>query len=206
MQREIILVLGKSGSGKTVWVRNEIQSKRRLFVFDIKRQFSDAGVCIYDMPSLAEYLYSNHRGRFRIIYQPEIVFDDRVDIAKEQFKDVCRGLHNVSDFYFVVDEVDRVLPESKNDRVFWDNFVNRGRHESVSIMTTTIRYTDVTRGMTSNYDRLILFRTQEPNDIRYFQTHLGDRAKDLPSLPLYHYIEKRSDEPDVHIQRPVHLA
>ncbi len=64
------LIIGKTGSGKTVKALNLIKDRPRVVIFDtLGHDYSD-GVVFYDLAALAAFWRRVYRGRFRLIYRP----------------------------------------------------------------------------------------------------------------------------------------
>lgn len=198
MANKILAILGRKGSGKTYLARQMINKAPRLIVFDPQRQFTDCGVVIEDRLSLAEYIAAISGGDFRIIYQP--VFDVRgdEDLIQVEFSFICRCVGRMSSLVFVIDEFDRCIGRDYTMK----NLIQTGRHAGISIIATTIRYTDATRDFTAQADAVISFQCTEPGDVRYFRDRFGDMAERLPYLPLYHYIRKDAGELEAHEYAP----
>lgn len=188
MTNEIITILGKKGSGKSVMARYYVRDKRRLVVYDPMMQFSSLGVVINNRLDLCHYLKLNMRRSFRVVYQPIIGLRED-DFVKTEFREICRILSCFSNIYFMVDEIDNCLSPRGKDNGFFSNMIQRGRHDQISIVATTIRYTDVSRSLTAQADIIICFHTHEPSDVKYFRNYLGAFADQLPALPPYHFIK-----------------
>ncbi len=188
MTNEIIVILGKKGSGKSVMARHYVKDKRRLVVYDPMRQFSDCGVVISGRVDLLYYLRDNQRGSFRAVYQPEIGLRED-DFVKTEFREICQAVSCLKNIYFMVDEIDNCLAPRQQDNGFFQNIIQRGRHDQISLVATTIRYTDVQRNLTAQADAIICFHTHEPSDVQYFKSYFGDMARELPALPPFHFIK-----------------
>lgn len=188
MQNEIIVILGKKGSGKSVMARHYVKDRRRLVVYDPMRQFSDLGVVVRSSHDLVVYLRSACRGSFRVVYQPEIGFRQD-DFVKTEFRAVCRAVSCLKNIFFMVDEIDNCLSPRDQENGFFKNIIQRGRHDQISLVTTTIRYTDVQRNMTAQADIVICFHTHEPADVKYFKAYFGEMALELPGLPPFHFLK-----------------
>src|SRR3989338_3842726 len=107
MKNEIIIILGRKGSGKTHLARQMASSATRLIVFDPPRQFSVDGVVIADALSFAEYLSQAQAPNFRIIYQPVMTVRGDVDLLLQEFNFVSRCVGRLRNVLFVIDEIDR---------------------------------------------------------------------------------------------------
>ena len=189
MQNEIIVILGKKGSGKTVMARHMVSKKRRLIVYDPMRQFSACGVVLGRFEDILSYVSKNRRGQFRAVYQPEIPLDAKDDRVRAEFIRICDLVNRLVNVFFLVDEIDNCLPPRDRENGFFKNMIQRGRHLAVSLVATTIRYTDTQRNLTAQADTIICFHTHEPSDVKYFRNYFGAMADDLPTLPPYHYVK-----------------
>lgn len=198
MANKIIAVLGRKGSGKTYLARKMVEGVPRLLCFDPQKEFTDCGVVITDWVSLAEYLAESSTGKFRIVYQPQFQVSGDEDLILKEFNFVCRCVGRQKNMVFVVDEIDRCI----NRDYTMKNLIQTGRHSGISIVATTIRYTDTTRDFTAQCDSVISFQCTEPGDVRYFRDRFGDLAEQLPNLPLYHYVRKDADKPTAQIYAP----
>lgn len=67
--------------------------------------------------------------------------------------------------------------------------VNEGRHRGVRIIATARRPARVSRDLTANASRLIVFRTTEPVDLKYLREYVGAEAEVLPGLPDHHALD-----------------
>jgi len=203
MVNEIVVVLGKKGSGKTFMARSLVKDKRRLVVYDPMRQFSSCGVVLGHFEDILSYISINRRGPFRAVYQPEIPLDAKDDVVRFEFIRICDLVNRLVDVYFLVDEIDNCLPPRDRENGFFKNMIQRGRHAAVSLVATTIRYTDTQRGLTAQADKIICFHTHEPSDVKYFRAYFGKLADDLPNLPPYHYVKYEKGQASRH--EPIRL-
>ena len=169
--------------------RHMVRDKRRLIVYDPMRQFSACGVSLGNFGDILSYISANRRGPFRAVYQPEIPIGSTEDTVRSEFIRICDLVNRLVNVYFLVDEIDNCLPPRDRENGFFKNMIQRGRHAAVSLVATTIRYTDTQRNLTAQADTIICFHTHEPSDIRYFRSYFGTMADDLPTLPPYHFIK-----------------
>jgi hypothetical protein len=189
MQNEIVVILGKKGSGKTVIARHLVKDRPRLVAYDPMRQFGACGVSLGTFEDILSYISENRRGPFRAIYQPEIPIGSTQDTVQQEFIRICDLVNRLVNVCFLVDEIDNCLPPRDRENGFFKNMIQRGRHAGVSLVATTIRYTDTQRNLTAQADKIVCFHTHEPSDIRYFKSYFGEMADDLPQLPPFHYIQ-----------------
>lgn len=192
MANKIIAVLGRKGSGKTYLARKMVENVTRLIVFDPQAEFTSCGVVIHDRLSLVEYITEVGAGSFRIVYQPQFQVRGDEDLILVEFSFLCRVVGRLKNLVFVIDEFDRCIGRDYTMK----NLIQTGRHSGISIIATTIRYTDATRDFTAQADTIISFQCTEPGDVRYFRDRFGEMAERLPALPIYHYIRKEAGEID----------
>jgi len=189
MQNEITVILGKKGSGKTFLAKRLVTPCRRLICYDPMHQFGDIGVTVSQFSDLVAYVVANKRQPFRVVYQPEIPAGSSGDIVSAEFVKVCDLVNRLVNVYFLVDEIDNCLPPRDKENGFFKNMIQRGRHAAVSLVATTIRYTDTQRNLTAQADKIVCFHTHEPSDVKYFRAYFGKLADELPTLPPYHFIK-----------------
>lgn len=188
MFNEFVVILGKKGQGKTHYLKNYVAQKPRVFYYDPKRQFSDRGIIINNTADLLQYIRQRSRSSFSIVYQPDFGLQDR-DVIREEFREVSKIISIMKNIYFVIDEIHTCIEKNSEKNYYLNNIINAGRHSEISLVMTTIRYTQVDRDITAQSDKIVLFRTQEISDIKYFRERIGELAEQLPTLhPFYHII------------------
>lgn len=106
----------------------------------------------------------------------------------EAFDFVCKLAGSVENVCLIVEEVDtyatpNVIPfELKR-------LLKVGRHFGVSMLFVSRRPAEIHRLITSQSQRFICFRMIEPNDVRYMTSIIGEAARELPDLPMLHFID-----------------
>lgn len=168
-ENEIVVILGKKGSGKTSFAMNEIRRKERLVIFDFNREYSDFYV-VTNPEKLVELLTLNYEGRFRVAYQPDPTRD-----LDDHFHHLSKALFCMQNLTFLCEEVDLVssageMPEGLQ------KIINYGRHRGISLIALSRRAHKVPRDLTANADRIISFAQFEPRDLRYLAEYMGEKA------------------------------
>lgn len=187
MNNEFIVILGRKNQGKTYYARHIIKDKKRVIVYDPKRQFSNCGVIVDNSVDFFKYLKANREGTFRIIYQP-VSFFGEINIIKRDFKKICKPISALKEICFVIDEINLCTSPRNYDNEWFISVIDSGRHNGQSLIATTLRYAGIDCDIRANADRLVIFRVEENTDIDYFKKRIGPVAADLPSLPRMHYI------------------
>lgn len=186
MANEILLVVGRKGSGKTYWVKqNKVQAKR-LLILDTCREYEVPGafrVQTFDDLLEAMELRKGFAGRpFRIVYTPEGDGDLALQEGFDQVVDLFSSLEEAT---LVIDEIGLFVSPSQYPDTL-DRVLRLGRHYGQSIVASTQRPADVPRILTGMADAIVAFQTQEPVDIEYLGKFMGkERAARLRDLPLY---------------------
>jgi hypothetical protein len=182
MQREVVLVLGKTGSGKTTWARQFIQSQTRVIVLDAG--FGDYPAQPVDgLENLileTDRLNSNGSGFFRLSYTP------RMNEAPVVM-DLSRVVRNC---WLVMEEADRF----DDPRVCseYDEIISRGRHYGVSILGISLYPFKLPADLRRQATRIICYRMHEPRDLAYLADIIGEDVEKLPSLEPFHYLDWRA--------------
>jgi hypothetical protein len=168
-ENEIIVVLGKKGSGKTSYAMNELRAKERLVIFDFNREYSEFYI-VTNPEKLVELLTLNYAGKFQVAYQP-----DPTREVSDHFHHLSKALFCMSNLTFLCEEVDLVssageMPEGLQ------RIINYGRHRGISLIALSRRAHKVPRDLTANADRIISFAQFEPRDLRYLAEYMGEDA------------------------------
>ena len=154
MNNEIVLVLGRKGSGKSSLVKNVlIKDKKRLIIIDVQSEYDDY-LIIEDFESLDEYI-SEHK----------------------EFKIACR-FTNDKDLYFLFsyvfiegnltlccDELSKYVSAYKKGHPFSD-LINFGRHKQIDIIGVARRPAELSREFRSQADIIYSFYQYDEKDLQ----------------------------------------
>lgn len=189
MQRpDISLIVGKTGSGKTVKALNLIADRKRLLIFDtLGHDYSD-GVIFYDIEKLKEYWLKVYRGDFRLIYRPLNELPE--------FDEICRLAYQCGNLTLVAEELD-IFAQPQKIELGFRQILKRGRHNDIRFIGITQRPYGIDRTITSQATAIYIFRVDEPRDIKYLCERVSEKVDaGLAMLKEYEYMEctDRSDE------------
>lgn len=181
LNRDVRLILGKTGSGKTTLARRFVRTLPRALIFD--NGFSEfPAVHFTDIKELHEYLaiVGSKGGNFRAGFTPTAAeFGMIFTWALE--------LGNAEAVTLVLEECDRFpTPECKTQ---FQEVMQRGRHYGVNVLAlTTFPYSvdvDLRRQATEIYS----FRQHEPRDLKWLSDVMaGDILDEIQGLQDYEYI------------------
>jgi hypothetical protein len=166
--REVVLVCGVTGSGKTVWSKQFTASFNRLFVYDIAASFNVNYVDVDILLDVVKY----PPDKFRMgVYSP---YDTDVLTASAYLLGNCwLVLEEISTLYNIGARVHGPLQEA----------ILLGRQRALSLLVISQRASYIPITLRSQASRIISFRQQEPSDIKWLADFIGKDAQILPTLP-----------------------
>ncbi len=172
--REINLVFGKTGMGKTTWLKRHLRGIRRTLVMDPVNEYDQ----VQKFDALDELI--EHVQRYK-------VFRVRTEWEMD-FPFLCAAAKALGGCTLVIDEAQRVIPPRGELPAVFEDLIYRGRHRRVSLAIAAQRPSTVNLVARSQWTRLITFRQTEPNDVRWIEDTTG---YDLPltDLPPLTYFE-----------------
>jgi hypothetical protein len=172
--REIVLVTGKQGMGKTWWTRRYLRTRPRVIVLDPMREHD--GVLFDDAAGLIRHVHTYHQGRFRV--RSEWAHDGPTLAATAMVAGHCT---------LVLEEAQRSLPARGDLNPAIADVIYRGRGRppknlpDVTLVLVSQRPATVHIAARSQWTRLVIFKQTEGADTRWLaeQTPLGERAAAL---------------------------
>jgi len=186
--REVVLITGKTGSGKSTLFRQMIQQKPRFVIYDAIGEYavlSPAFPALYitTPEQLRQVLLAQYTGPLRVVFAPDPgvkvgsafhgefpVFDWFCWLFSQALTDITMGIEEIGNF------VDR-----SNMPQVLENVIRFGRHSLISVYATTQRPADMPTLLRSQATRFIAFRQHLPNDIDWIGDCIGDK-KEAESL------------------------
>lgn len=172
--REIVLVFGKTGSGKSTFTRAYIQNFPRVIVIDPMEEYE--GIIFYDFYTLNEYHKINQLESF--IYVCRFSSDLEIEYLFKFSQAIENNL-------LVLEECSiYVSPQAKSNEFL--NIVRFGRHKQISIIGISRRATELHNDLKAMVNKIISFKQTHPIDLQNM-SKLG--FQNLDSLPDYEYQE-----------------
>lgn len=179
---EMIFVSGQRGSGKSYWVKDHLRGLTRYLLYDTMGEYGPAaGPCFVEIDELIDYLvpYENGGGFFEAVFAPI------EDSDFETFCEVGLALGNVC---VIIEEVDQFATPYYTPLAF-QKMIKRGRHRGVNVLGVSQRPASVSRLLTSQTTRFIVFRMFEPKDITYYKSIIGPVADRLGKIDNYDFFD-----------------
>lgn len=169
--REIIIVLGKTGYGKSRWTRQYLDGCRRVFLYDPVREtervewYDDSGIMErYDSGAL--------RGDFYCATSDENTLNT--------FGNMAFLLGNCM---YAVEEASLVFTKGVRIEGWAKNIIFLGRHRNVSLLVTAQRAASIPIELRSQATRIISFAQHESDDLQWLKAFYGKQVEELPRLP-----------------------
>ena len=179
------IVFGKTGGGKTEKVKKLVAEHKRVLFFDTLCHDYNQGVIINSFDQLKKFWRKCFTGNFRIVF--------RTIDHDEDFPRVCRLVAACKNMSFVVEEADLYFNGGTCCREF-KRIIFQGRHYGINLYAVTQRPYGIGRGLTSQTKAFYIFRTNEPNDLKYFRDRCGSKVEaDIQKLEQYQYVEYFDD-------------
>ncbi|MFA5287200.1 MAG: hypothetical protein WC394_02890 [Candidatus Omnitrophota bacterium] len=175
-EREVVIYVGKSRSGKSTLLQRMIEKEPRFIIFDTVSEYSKitppfSAVFINDVHSLFDYLEANgNKAEMRVIFDPEdyeeqiqLVNGEKLNVFDLACKNIFEGLSQVA---FGIEEIANFVKGSSYQKYF-SRMIRAGRHKNISIYATTQRPMDIRPVLRAQITKLISFYQQEPKDIEW---------------------------------------
>lgn len=180
MKREVIIILGKTGCGKSWWAKHAVSASERLAVFDPLQspEYRVEWVKPDDIDGM-EAQYREREFRFGI-WDPD-------------------GLESLGAFAYAYGPVTLVLEEfstitEKGQRPpdWLRRLIFLGRHRAVNLVAVAQRAVSIPIELRSQASRIVSFSQHESDDVDWLGEFYGpDVADMLPDLPKFECIDYR---------------
>jgi hypothetical protein len=181
MKREVVLVLGKTGNGKSVWTKNYTKPCKRLFVYDLCREYP---VDYYNGDDLVDMLEN------RVGNTSTMPKEFRVGVWKSEDADIAGALAFVEgDCTLVCEEMSTLYSRGEKMDSWLKEIVFLGRHRRVSLVATAQRAASIPIDLRSQANRVVSFAQAEQRDMSWLEDYFGEEAAQIPLLPPLHCLD-----------------
>lgn len=177
--RELVTIYGVSGTGKSHLMNELLYDYDRVIAVD-RRGCIDAEFRTDNVRDISLHCY-------RVPFYRVALTDSR------KFDELCTMLTEHPGKFggplmLAVDEIQSVLYRYKGQlpESFY-NIIFEGRHDEISVMTTTQRVKNLDINIRSQYTRIFSFRQSEPADVSWLRSIVygeGNKAE-IDRLPIY---------------------
>jgi len=166
-----ILVFGKTGYGKTSWVRGLVQKKKRIIFCDtLEYEYDEQdGTIISSYRELVQFFLKGPEN-FRIVFRS-------TDEAENLFRLWIASSHTV----LVVDEIDLYKDEQLAELI---SHMKRGRHHENDLVAITRHPLELDPELRRHSHAIVSFQQDDVNTLKYLSTINSEIAARLPSLKI----------------------
>lgn len=182
-KRFIYLIFGKTGSGKTFYVKKLIKNFKRVIILEPSLdEYDNEGIIFYDFLSLITYIKQyNVNLTTNFIFVCKFTNDEDV----EKLFILCERLKNL---VLILEECEIFIsPYNKSSNFL--RLVRYGRHYNISIIGIARRLSELSLDFRAQVNKIISFIQTDNRDVQNM-VKLGYEFQNLPSLKNYEFIEK----------------
>lgn len=176
MERNIFLIFGKTGTGKTTLAKKLLSEYKRIIIVDSLAEYQN-GIIFYTYEDFRDYiLFKTDRENFRYILR--FTTDDEIE-------QMFNLVFDLTDFVLVLEEAEiYISPYTKKSNFL--RLVNYGRHREISIIGIARRTSELSLQLRAQVNKIYSFKQTEIQDIEKMEK-LG--LIGLDKLEKYKYIE-----------------
>ncbi|MYN45787.1 hypothetical protein GTP23_12090 [Pseudoduganella sp. FT93W] len=182
---DVIAVIGATGSGKGVYIKNYAlkKSDKRLLIWDYMREYGS--FVDLSTEALAPVIQSMTAQQFRTAFLPS--FDDKV--RKQQFDLFCKAAVHAGNLRLVVEELAFVTSPSFAP-AGWKMVSSVGRHKGLRVIGASQRPAQVDKAFWSNCTEIHCGFLNYEADQKVMAQVLGVTISDIQGLEPLQYIHK----------------
>lgn len=187
---KLFCIFGKRGSGKTHLISKNLETfPGPVAVVDVLGNFQ---IETEDDDGNLELLYPTTTSTAEFIgwlenWKPDdenkvfVLMPGEPSVSLDY---VCAGLWELRGGTLVLDEVDAF---KISEAPCFDQIIRYGRNYDINLITGCRRPAEISRNITAGANKVLIYQTQEPRDVDYFEeTVLGTEAQKLPTLLKFH--------------------
>lgn len=178
---DITALFGMPGMGKSYLTRFQTATHKRVLIHDPNAE--DAWAEVGEVAETAQQLAAllKPSGPMRICWRGSHGVGSKEE-GIEGFELGNRAALAAENLTLICDEIDRfTAPTAPLPSLFY-RILNSSRHSRIRLYILARRPARVNRDLTSYANRMIVFRTMEPADLKYFRERSAALAAALPGL------------------------
>jgi DNA helicase HerA-like ATPase len=176
-KREITLVFGQTGTGKSQYTKRIIKQTKRVMVIDPQDEYEKI-----------QHLDTEGEIKAYLEKNPKVF---RVGVSDLRLFDACSDIISLCpESLFVIEESQRIIPPRAVLPESFEDLIYRGRHSGTSIHLVAQRPTTVDIAVRSQFHKLITFRQTESRDIDWILDVSGyELEEEIKHLEVMEYLE-----------------
>lgn len=185
IDREVVIVLGKTGQGKSVWTRSYLLNKPRVFIFDPVRDFP-ADKYFDNAQELAEFVEHVNEG---------LVEKFRVALSDIEHLDLLgNASFLVGNCFLAIEEAAFCFEMRQRSPQWLRDIIFLGRHRGVSLLMTAQRAVSIPIDLRSQASRAVSFAQTEGRDMDWLRDYFGDRTYEIEELGKLECLDSKLGE------------
>lgn len=188
MNRDVILVLGKTGYGKSVWTKAFTKPCKRLLLYDLCREYPN--VSYVDGDTLLDISEAQQQSGTSLLpkeFRLGVWKDSDIDIAGSLA--FCEG-----DCTFTIEETSTIYSRGENVPAWLREIIFIGRHRRVSLIATAQRAASIPIDLRSQANRVVTFCQAEGRDMQWLDDYYGERSEEISTLPKLECLDFKDGE------------
>lgn len=171
-QRDVTIVIGQTGSGKSFWSNEYLKTKPRVLV-------ATAGFKDFDVTYVESYegliSYLEQHDAFGTFKPFRVGYHFRPEEENLYFETLLALKNTLG----VAEEAERFHPMFLPA---YQEVIYRGRHDGIELLCVSLAPKDMPTAVRRQCTRMICFRQIMPTDIDWISEVVGDAALKLPEL------------------------
>jgi len=181
MNREVTIILGKTGYGKSWWSKLYIQKFSRRFVYDPAMSaeyqvlYENGAEIVADMTEQGEHFLNPENS-----FSRGIIDHNEVDMIG------CLAFYFANNI-MLIEEVSNVFQKGLRELPQWaKRIIFYGRHKAVSIALIAQRASSIPIDFRSQATRIISFQQHEYDDVSWLERFFGkEHCRSMPTLQKF---------------------
>lgn len=192
---DIMAIIGATGSGKTLYLRNYVlkKSDRRLWIWDYKREKEYAALVDLVTEDIELACMELRKAQFRVAFRPS--FNDAK--RARQFDTWCRAVWHAKNAVVVAEELGMVTTPQRAP-AGWKQITTTGRSEGLKIIGLSQRPAQIDKDFFSNCTEIHCGFLNDENDVKTMARVLRLPTDDIYGLGPLEYFHKNVRTKEMH--------
>lgn len=172
--RDVILVLGKTGYGKSVWTKTLLKPLKRVFLYDLARDYD--GFKYLSGDSLSDCC--------RLVDEEMLPNEFRIAVWKDYDVEAVGSMAFMEgDNHLVLEEMSTIHSRGQVIDNWFKEAIYLGRHRRLSLVCTAQRAPSIPIELRSQANRVVSFQQAEMRDMDWLKEYFGENTEQIYTLP-----------------------